>query len=264
MTIVTNLEDDSLLLDRRENVRSLEFLGVDFVPLDFQQTIERVTQKAQSNDAFCYMTTPNVDHLVRLSKDESLLHIYQNSWINVSDSRILEIMAKFSNIDLPPVPGSDLTAHLLENVIAENEDITIIGGDADLVEIIGKKYNVKTHWHEPPMGLKKNIDAQIAAAKFIAQSPARYHFVVVGSPQQELVCEQVLKLGNAKGIGLCVGASLDFLAGKAKRAPLWMQKYRLEWLYRLLSEPKRMWKRYLIDGPRIFSVWLKWRKGAKV
>jgi len=59
---------------------------------------------------------------------------------------------------------------------------------------------------------------------------------------------------------LCVGASLDFLGGKAERAPVWMQNARLEWLHRLVSEPGRMWKRYLIDGPKVLFLWLRWRK----
>jgi N-acetylglucosaminyldiphosphoundecaprenol N-acetyl-beta-D-mannosaminyltransferase len=57
-----------------------------------------------------------------------------------------------------------------------------------------------------------------------------------------------------------VGASLEFLAGTRARAPLWMQKARLEWLFRLMREPKVLWRRYLVEGPKIFAIWLKWRK----
>ena len=78
-----------------------------------------------------------------------------------------------------------------------------------------------------------------------------------------MVAIDALESGHAKGLGLCVGASLDFLAGKVKRAPAWMQKTRLEWLYRLASEPKRMWKRYLVEGPKIFIIWAKWVRANK-
>jgi hypothetical protein len=61
-------------------------------------------------------------------------------------------------------------------------------------------------------------------------------------------------------VGLCVGASLDFLGGKARRAPLWMQRARLEWLHRLLREPRRMWHRYLVEGPKILLLWQRWRR----
>jgi exopolysaccharide biosynthesis WecB/TagA/CpsF family protein len=62
------------------------------------------------------------------------------------------------------------------------------------------------------------------------------------------------------GIGLCVGASMDFLSGSRKRAPQWMQQARLEWLFRLLDEPQKLWRRYLVEGPKIFRIWLAWRK----
>ena len=85
----------------------------------------------------------------------------------------------------------------------------------------------------------------------------RFAFLCVGSPQQEMVAREALRLGRGKGVALCCGASLEFLAGRVERAPLWMRNARLEWLHRLLSEPKRMWKRYLVDGPRIFAIWRK-------
>jgi len=90
-----------------------------------------------------------------------------------------------------------------------------------------------------------------------------YVFICVGSPQQEMIAKACLDRGDCVGLGLCVGASLDFLSGRTKRAPKWMQKIRMEWLFRLASEPKRLWKRYLIEGPKIFWLWTKWsmRKG---
>ena len=61
-------------------------------------------------------------------------------------------------------------------------------------------------------------------------------------------------------MGLCVGASLDFLGGKARRAPVWVQRARLEWLHRLVQEPGRMWRRYLVEGPKVFLLWQRWRQ----
>jgi exopolysaccharide biosynthesis WecB/TagA/CpsF family protein len=74
----------------------------------------------------------------------------------------------------------------------------------------------------------------------------------VGSPQQELVARALQERGRARGLALCVGASLDFIGGIEQRAPLWMQRASLEWLYRLLQNPRRLAGRYLVRGPRIF------------
>jgi exopolysaccharide biosynthesis WecB/TagA/CpsF family protein len=94
----------------------------------------------------------------------------------------------------------------------------------------------------------------------VAANPARFVFLCVGAPQQEMVAKAILDRGDARGVGLCVGASLEFLTGRVARAPLWMQRARLEWLHRLASEPRRLGRRYLIEGPKILAIWLAWRK----
>ena len=113
------------------------------------------------------------------------------------------------------------------------------------------------------MGLKSKPDAIAACADFAAGNPADYTFICVGSPQGEMVAKAIFDQGKATGVGLCVGASLDFIAGKQVRAPKWMQNARLEWLYRLMQNPKRMYKRYLVEGPKIFKIYLKWRKANR-
>lgn len=253
-------ENNILILDRRGDDRKIEFLGVNFAPISPEDLLARIVEKADAKEEFGYLVTPNTDHLVRLNADESLQTLYEDAWLNVCDSRIIEVLAKFSEIKMPACPGSDLAASLFEREIKKDEEITIIGADKQIIDALGAKYgltNIK--WHEPPMGLKNNPEAINAAAEFIAQSQSRFHFICVGSPQQEMVARAVLQHKAAKGVGLCLGASLDFLAGRAERAPIWMQKSRLEWLHRLISEPKRMWKRYLIEGPKIFTIWLGWQ-----
>ena len=113
------------------------------------------------------------------------------------------------------------------------------------------------------MGLRNKPEAIADCAQFVADHPARYVFICVGSPQQEMVAKACLDRGDCVGLGLCVGASLDFIGGRVLRAPKWMQQLRLEWFYRLISEPKRLWKRYLLEGPKIFWLWAKWSLTTK-
>ena len=251
-------------VDWRVNPRSYEFLGAQFEPLTPMQTLERAKWITLQH-GFRYIVTPNVDHIVRMSKEPDVFKpLYEASWLSVCDSRILEVLAKFSGIPLKAVPGSDLTEQLFDNVIESDTPINVIGGSADVIEKVKARYgltNVKVH--TPPMGMRHKPEAIAAAAEFIARNPARYNFICVGSPQQEMVAKACLDRGDCIGLGLCVGASLDFLAGHQKRAPKWMQKIRMEWLYRLLSEPRRMWKRYLVDGPRIFAIYLRWTMRRK-
>lgn len=246
------------------------FCGIRFDGLNMAQTLQCCADITVL-DPFRFIVTPNVDHVVRLNKEPKVFEpLYEAAWLSVCDSRILQLLAKISGLTLHAVPGSDLTASLFADVIDPSEPVNIVGGDDDVIAKVVARYGLTNlQHHRPPMGLRKNPEAVTAAAQFIADNPARFTFICVGSPQQEMVAKAALESGNAtglaglqaNGLGLCVGASLDFLAGKVKRAPPWMQKTRLEWLFRLISEPKRMWKRYLIVGPKIFIIWAKWVMG---
>ena len=249
----------------RVNMKSYEFLGTTFMPLTLEQTQDYLESCDKASN-FKYLVTPNVDHLVRLWREtETYKPLYDGAWLSVCDSRILEVLAKLSAIPLSPVPGSDLTARLFQHVIKADEAVNVIGADKEISEIMRRDFGLSNlNHHEPPFGLKNKPDAIAACAEFVAQHPARFTFIVVGSPQQEMVAQACEARGDCTGIGLCVGASLEFLTGRVKRAPKWMQKARIEWLHRLASEPKRLWKRYLIEGPKIFWIWMRWSLGARL
>lgn len=246
---------------RRTAPRSHHFLGARFEPLTLEQTYERCTAIG-IEDRFRYLVTPNVDHLVRLSQEPQIFKpLYEAAWLSVCDSRILQTLAAQADITLHAVPGSDLTAQIFDHAITPDMPVNVIGGDDDVLAAIKARYGLTNiRVHTPPMGLRRKPEAINAAAQFIADNPARFTFICVGSPQQEMVAKAALERGDCVGLGFCVGASLDFLAGKQKRAPKWMQSLRLEWLFRLVSEPKRMWKRYLVEGPKIFAIYRKWKK----
>lgn len=246
--------------DRRRKARHIWFLNSAFDRISFDTAVQRITERDPSKP-FEFVVTPNVDHLVRLRRDGVLAPLYAQAWLTVCDSRVLEMIAAMSGEKVDLTPGSDLTERLFETAIQPDETVTIIGGSASVVEGVKARYGLtNVRWHEPPMGLKDNPKAIAECAKFVAKNPARFVFLCVGSPQQELVAEACLDRGDCTGVGLCVGASLDFLSGEARRAPNWMQRARLEWLHRLAEEPRRMWRRYLVEGPKVAFLWLEWRK----
>lgn len=239
-----------------------EFLGVRFDPLSTDQTLTRL--RAVSDETpYGYIVTPNVDHVVRLHESPTtageLSPIYEEAELCLCDSNILHALGHMRGIDLPVVPGSELTAQMFDRVIEPGDRIAIIGGDEDLIAGLRKRYgNVDFVQHEPPMGLRRNAAARRAAAEFIARSGARFTFIAVGSPQQEMIAAEAKNIAGSTGLALCIGASLEFLTGQQKRAPRLLQRLGLEWAYRLLSDPRRMWRRYLVEGPRIFLITYRW------
>ena len=240
--------------------RGVNFLHLRFSALNLDAATDAVAARASLGAPFSYVVTPNVDHIVNLAAEPGRRPLYEAAWLMLNDSRILEGLARRAGVMLPVATGSDLAEHLFDTVIERDEPITIIGGDDLAIAELKRRYRLgNVRWHRPPMGLKRDPKAIVRAAAFAASQPSRFTFICVGAPQQEMIAYAIEQHGGATGVGLCVGAALDFLSGRVERAPRWMRRARLEWLHRLAAEPIRLWRRYLVTGPRVFSLFWAWR-----
>lgn len=233
----------------------ITFCGMPFSGLDLDSTF-RYLERRRSTDSFAYVVTPNVDHTIRAWRTgEQTSRLYAEADLSLCDSRILALLARPLGVTLPLVTGSDLTSILFELVINPYERVTIIGGAPELISRLERRYELRNIKHyDPPMGFIHRRDEVGDTISFVERFPARFIFLALGSPQQERLAHILKRRGQASGTALCIGASLLFLTGDLKRAPDWMQQARLEWLHRLASEPRRLWRRYLLDGPKIFGL----------
>jgi UDP-N-acetyl-D-mannosaminuronic acid transferase (WecB/TagA/CpsF family) len=111
------------------------------------------------------------------------------------------------------------------------------------------------------MGFDRDPDGMQRTVEFVLAHPARFILLAVGSPRQERLAAAIAATGQATGTALCIGASLNFLAGVEQRAPQWMRRVGLEWLNRLANNPQRLGRRYLLDNPPIFALLLRERLG---
>jgi exopolysaccharide biosynthesis WecB/TagA/CpsF family protein len=207
-------------------------------------------------ERFGYVVTPNVDHLIRYYEDANFRAQYRAADFILMDSRFAARLVRLlKGVRLPVCTGADLTANLLANVVQPNDPIVMVGGSEVQAQQLASIYGLKNlRHHNPPMGFIDDPAAVEECLKFVEDaSPFRFCFLAVGCPQQETVAQALRARGKAKGLALCIGASLNFLTGHEKRAPFWMQKLSLEWLFRLLQNPKRLASRYLVRGPRIFA-----------
>ena len=236
----------------------VEFLDLSFDRLTFSQVKDRLRAVTPAT-AYGYIVTPNVDHLVRLQREPGLRPLYEAARLCLCDSRILKLFARLSGINLPLVAGSDLCANLFKSAIKPGDRIAIVGATPDFLDRLRSRYpDADFVHHIPPMGLRKNARARKEAAEFIASSKARFSFITVGSPQQEMIARETCDMPGAGGTALCVGAGLEFLTGDQKRAPRQLQLLGLEWAHRLATNPRRLWRRYLVEGPRILPIYIGW------
>lgn len=207
-----------------------------------------------------FVVTPNVDHLIRLKEDSAFRTLYADAGFVLLDSRFLANILRFTRgLRFPVCCGSDLTSSLFANVIQPDDHIILIGGSLEQARQIRERFHLQHLSHfNPPMGFIRDPLMIEACLRFVEdKSPFRFCFLAVGSPQQEYVARQLKTRNIARGLALCVGASIDFLTGIEKRAPRWMQQLGIEWAYRLLQAPRRMASRYLVRGIRAFTFLIR-------
>ena len=213
--------------------------------------------EAFGTDRYGFVVTPNVDHLILYYDDSTFRDHYAAASYVLMDSRFAtRLIRLLKGVQMPVCTGADLTATLFRDSVSTMDRILLIGGSEEQAQTMTQMFGLRNlHHYNPPMGFIRNPAAVEECLKFIEdRSPFRYCFIGVGSPQQEAVAHALRTRGIARGLALCVGASVNFITGSERRAPQWMQKASIEWLYRLLQNPRRMASRYLLRGPRFFAL----------
>jgi N-acetylglucosaminyldiphosphoundecaprenol N-acetyl-beta-D-mannosaminyltransferase len=235
------------------------FLGSRFDTGSIDEAVYNIL--TETRGGFKYVVTPNVHHMVRLLEDPAIMQpLYERAWRVFCDSRVLSRLARFNGRMLPVITGSDLTAHLIARAAEQRLTIALVGPTAPACAVLADRYpGLEVIFHTPPMGFIKSGHEVQKCVDFVVRTRAPLVFLAVGMPQQEILAGRIADHPEARGVGLCIGASVDFLTGKERRAPLWLQRVGLEWLHRLLSDPRRLASRYLIECPRIFLLYLKYR-----
>lgn len=209
--------------------------------------------------------TPNVDHLMKLQHDREFKKAYEVADYKICDSQIVLYASKFLGSPLrAKISGSDLFPVFCEHH-KHNERIKIflLGGAEGVAKRAQERINAKIGRqiiiaaHSPSFGFEKNEAECQAIVELINRSSATVLVVGVGAPKQEIWISRYKDQLPKIDIFMAVGASIDFEAGNKPRAPEWVSDRGLEWLYRLVSEPRRLWKRYLIDDLPFFWLLLQ-------
>lgn len=238
-------------------MKTTKILNVDILSLTQQDLLEQLDKGV--------LVTPNVDHLVKLQKDKEFYEVYQQvQWV-VCDSKILYLLSKLLKHPLPEaIPGSSFfTAYYMYHKDDPDCKIFLLGamnGVAQKVmDCINKKMGRRmvVGAYSPSYGFEKKEEENTAIYEMINKSGANVVLVGVGCPKQEKwIFNHKDKMPNVY-IWMALGATIDFEAGNIKRAPKIFQELYLEWFYRFLMEPKRMFKRYFIDDMLFFYYFAK-------
>lgn len=254
------------MYDKKKRVH---LFGVDIDLLSMTETVQLVQQWIAAPETNCkFIVTPNVDHVVKVQTDVGLQAAYKNASLIVTDGKPVVWAANFLGVNIPgTVPGSDLVPAIFDDAQLQQTPLTVfllgaMPGVANRArEVIHSKWPMVkvVGTLSPDFGFDKNEVDSKAICAIVNASKADLLVLGLGAPKQEIWITQYAPQLSVK-VSLCVGATIDFLAGEKVRAPIWMRKVGLEWLHRMLSEPKRLAKRYLVDAvvfPKlVLSEWL--------
>lgn len=238
-------------------MEKVKILNVDIDNVTESEVLENLKQGV--------VFTPNVDHLLLLKNDPDFLKVYETADYKLCDSKILCYVSKFLGTPIKEkLSGSDFFPAFCR-YHKDNEEVKIfllgakegvaLQAQENINAKIGRKIIVGAH--SPSFGFEKNEQECQEIIEIIKKSGATVLAVGVGAPKQEKWIHQYKDQLPNIDIFFAIGATIDFEAGNKKRAPKWVTEIGLEWLHRLLSEPKRLWKRYLIGGPLFCWLVLK-------
>jgi N-acetylglucosaminyldiphosphoundecaprenol N-acetyl-beta-D-mannosaminyltransferase len=198
-----------------------------------------------------YVVTPNVQHTMEFQKNAPFREAYTGAALVIADGWPLVASARLFGTPLPErVTGSDLLPGLFDAARPERPlTVFLLGaapgvGDKAREAIHAKWPNVRvTGTLSPPLGFEKSPDENDRILARIAEVDPDVLVVGLGAPKQELWTYRFRDRIRAN-VALCLGGTIDFMAGNTKRAPDWVQQAKLEWLHRALSEPRRLGPRY--------------------
>ena len=239
-------------------------LNTDVNNLSWEEVLPAIEELIEQGDP-AYIVEINVDVVLKMEKDPYLNQIADRADMVLVDGQPLVWIAKWHKRPIKAkISGSDLVEALCKLAGDKGYSIFILGGAEGVGEQAAEKMLAKypgmkvAGTYAPPWGFENDEAEQDAINEMISSAQPDILFACLGCPKQEKWVYENYRKHGAK-VSVCAGASVDFMAERVKRAPTWMSDHGLEWFYRFLMEPKRLFKRYFIDDVKIIRLIWKYR-----
>lgn len=252
--------------DRRRRRDSVTVAGVQLSKLDFPSAVDWIVEQS-TNGSGGYVCTPNVDHVVRSVRDAAFRRAVHEADLRVPDGMWIIYGSRIAGRGgLSTVTGRLLPEAVGKALTARGESIALFGGPPEMAEraartLASRGVNVSEAFG-PSMHFAIGSKEDLECTARLEKSPARAIFVGLGAPKQELWMQRHRADLNGRVL-VGVGAAFDILGGRVREAPRWVTSLGLEWLFRLVQEPRRLSRRYLWDDPRFLWWMVQARRGQE-
>lgn len=243
----------------------MKFMNTEVDNLTMSEALNEIDKLITENKC-AYVVTPNVDHIVQLETNSELREVYNHADLILTDGKPLIWISKVYGTPIKEkISGSDLFPLLCERATQKGHGMFFLGAEEGVADTAAKNLMKRfpglkiVGTYSPSFGFEKSEKELLKIEELIKNANPHILIVGLGTPKQErYILHNRFKLGVPISLGL--GASLDFEAGNVKRAPKWMSDNGLEWFYRFLCEPKRLFKRYFIDDVKILKLVWKYKE----
>lgn len=252
---------------------TVNLFGIKIHAVEMSHAVDQLLDWCEKDETQChYVVTPNVDHAVIYQTHAGLRAAYGGASLVLADGAPVVLASKILRRPLPErVAGSDLVPALFDRVGNDSRKLRVFYLGA--APGVGERAADATHrrWpqvdvvgtYSPPLGFEAVEAENERIIQMVSDSRPDVLLVGLGAPKQELWIARHASRLPVK-VALCVGATIDFLAGERARSPRWVQRLGLEWLHRLATEPRRLAGRYARDAwifPQL--VWQEWRSSVR-
>lgn len=251
-----------------DNKKVIDFLGIRINNMSAEEILNHIDYCIERKTP-CHVVGVNVDQALRVIEDKYSHEIFDNAEIVFTDGKPIIWMAeRLKRPIVEKVSGPDLMLLLCERAAKKKHKIFILGC-AEGVAAQAAKNLEKAYpglqcvgTYSPPFGFEKDKEEMNKIVNMLKDSGADQLFVGMGSPKQDVFIYENMHKYRIP-VSYSMGAAVDFIGGSVKRAPKWMSDHGLEWLHRMLQNPKRLVKRYLVDDMRIFKYYREFKKKEK-
>lgn len=242
---------------------TVTLLGIAIDNLDLAAALQRFDSLVRARRP-ALVVTPNVDHLINLQTDVEFRRIYAQAALVLADGMPLLWAARFLGTPLrAKLSGSDVFADICALATSRGYRMFFLGGRDDAAEraaaLMRSRFpGLHIDTYAPPFGFERDAtELARIEARLVAAAPDIL-MIGLGSPKQErFAAQHAMRLAIPVSMG--IGVTFEYTAGMVRRAPVWMQRNGLEWLFRLAMEPTRLWRRYVLRDPQFFWLILKQR-----
>lgn len=242
-----------------DSVRNVLIRGMPIHFISLSETVEHVLNACHAGKGG-WVVTPNLDILRRFKRSTTFRNLVASSSLNVADGMPLVWASRIAGQPIPGrVNGTDLMIELCKSVSEFDHSVYFLGGNQGTADKTASAMKEQFPGLRvagclcPEFGFESNMDAVKEIENQIVAAKPKIVFVGLGSPKQDVLINMLrLKFPDIWWLG--VGVSFSFIAGELARAPDWAKNNGFEWIYRLMVEPKRLFKRYLVDGVPFFAT----------